>query len=123
MIFLARCCECSPQNNQRKAHGMLGCAPGQHLTLADLRAMKILPRETVDAFAALLTDPRPRGRRVAFVVAPTLVRNQLLRALAGRDDRYFAEPAEAKAWLLEEGETALRPPHAPKEVPLLRSVA
>lgn len=91
---------------RRKAHKLLGCAPGRHLTLTDLRAMHILPQETVAAFAALLTDPQSRAHRLAFVVAPTLVRSQLLRALAGRDSRCFADRAEAEAWLLEEDEAA-----------------
>jgi hypothetical protein len=86
---------------RRKAHAMLRCAPGRHFTLTDLRAMKILPRATVDAFATLLTDRQSRARRLAFVVAPTLVLSQLTRVLAGRDARSFADPAEAEAWLLE----------------------
>lgn len=100
---------------RKEAHAMLGCARGQHVTLADLRAMKALPHETVDAFAELLTDPQSRARRLAFVVAPTLVRSQLMRALAGRDSRCFDEPAEAEAWLLEEDKAvgeAILPPAA-----------
>jgi hypothetical protein len=102
-----------------KAHAKLACAPGQHVTLTDLRAIKILPQKTVDAFSAHLTDPQTRVRRLAFVVAPTLVRPQLMRALAGRDSsdtRCFANPAEAEAWLLEEDEAA-------REIASLRAVA
>jgi hypothetical protein len=86
---------------RRKAHAKLACAPGRHVTLTDLRAMNILPQETVGAFGALLTDPQSRARRLAFVVGPTLVRSQLVRALAGRDSRCFADPVEAEAWLLK----------------------
>jgi enoyl-CoA hydratase/carnithine racemase len=96
-----------------KARAMLGCATGRHVTLADLREMNILPHETVDAFGALLTDPQSRARRLAFVVASTHVRSQLMRALVGRDSRCFADPAEAEAWLLEEdiaGREAVLPP-------------
>jgi hypothetical protein len=64
--------------------------------------MDILPHGTVDAFGVLLTDPQSRARRLAFAVAPTLVRSQLIRALAGRDSRFFADPAEAEAWLFGE---------------------
>jgi hypothetical protein len=87
---------------RRKAHAELACAPGQHVTLTDLRAMKILPQDTVGAFGALLTDPQSRARRLAFVTAPTLVRSQLTRALAGRDGRCFTDSAEAEAWLMAE---------------------
>lgn len=91
-----------------KAHAKLTCAPGQHVTLTDLRAIKILPQETVSAWTAHLTDPQTRVHRLAFLVGPTLVRNQLMRALAGRDSRRtrcFTDPAEAEAWLLEKGES------------------
>jgi hypothetical protein len=92
---------------RREAHAKLTCAPGQHVTLTDLRAIKILPQDTVDAWTAHLTDSQTRVRRLAFVVGPTLVRNQLDRVLAGRDSRRtrcFADPAEAEAWLLDERE-------------------
>jgi hypothetical protein len=87
---------------RRAAHAKLTCAPGRHLTLADLRAVKIMPQETVSAFATLLTRPESRARRLAFVVSATLVRNQLTRILAGRDGRYFAHREEAEAWLLSD---------------------
>lgn len=87
---------------RRRAHAELGCAPNRHLTLNDVRAMKIQPQDTVAAFRELLADPQYRSRRLAFVAAPTLARSQLMRALAGRDSRCFADPAEAEAWLLAE---------------------
>jgi hypothetical protein len=93
-----------------KAHAKLTCPPGQHVTLSDLRAIKILPQETVIAWTAHLTDPQTRVRRLAFLVGPTLVRNQLTRALAGRDSRRtrcFTDQAEAEAWLLEDDDAAL----------------
>jgi hypothetical protein len=111
---------------REKAHAMLGCAPGQHVTLTDVRAMNIVPHETVDAFASLLTDPQSRARRLAFIVAPTHVRSQLMRALAGRDSRCFADPAEAEAWLLEEdkaGREAVPRRSSWNKVPFLRAVA
>jgi hypothetical protein len=108
---------------RRKVHARLECATGRHVTLTDLRAMSILPQETVDAFAILLTDPQSIARRLAFVVGPTLVRSPLLRALGGRDARFFADPAEAKAWLLDEDEGAARRPPARHKPPYLRAVA
>ena len=95
---------------RRKAHAKLTCPPGQHVTLTDLRAIKILPQETVMAWTAHLTDPQTRVRRLAFLVGQTLVRNQLTRALAGRDSRRtrcFTDLAEAEAWLMEEDDAAL----------------
>lgn len=91
---------------RRKAHEALGCAPNQHLTLNDVREMKIQPQQTVAAFQALLADPEYRSRRLAFVASPTLARSQLMRALAGRDSRCFEDPEEAEAWLLEKDERA-----------------
>jgi len=95
---------------RRKAHAKLTCAPGQHVTLTDLRAINILPQKTVSAWTAHLTDPQTRVRRLAFLVGPTLVRSQLTRVLAGRDSRRarcFTDPAEAEAWLLEEDDAVL----------------
>lgn len=83
------------------AHRRLRCAPGTHVTLTDLRGLEMVPHDTADAFAALLTDPLSRARRLAFLVTPTLVRSQLIRVLAGRTGRLFTDAAEAEAWLLE----------------------
>jgi hypothetical protein len=90
---------------RRKVHARLRCASGRHVTLTDVRALKILPRETVDAFTQLLAHPQSRARRLAFVVAPTLLRGQLTRMLAGRDCRLFSDPVEAEAWLMAEDES------------------
>jgi hypothetical protein len=87
---------------RREAHAALGCAPNQHLTLNDVREMKIQPQETVAAFHLLLADREYRSRRLAFVVSPTLARSQLMRALAGREGRCFDDPRAAEAWLLED---------------------
>jgi hypothetical protein len=114
---------------RRKAHARLACAPGQHVTLTDLRAINILSQEMVGAWCAHLTDPNTQVRRLAFVVGPTLVAGQLMRALVGRDTsntRRFADPAEAEAWLMEdctsrEAESGRRP--APKPVSPLRDMA
>ncbi|HEY1606529.1 MAG TPA: hypothetical protein VGF77_13130 [Allosphingosinicella sp.] len=87
---------------RREAHGRLLCAPNAHVTLNDIRRLKIQPPETVAAFRAMLAAPDYRSRRLAFVAGPTLARNQLLRALAGRDARCFDDPITAEAWLLRE---------------------
>lgn len=97
---------------RRRAHARLTCPPNAHLTLNDVRGMKIQPQEAVAAFQAMLADSAWRSRRLAFVVAPTLARGQLARALAGRPEaRLFEDIAEAEAWLLA------------AEAPTLRSAA
>jgi hypothetical protein len=84
---------------RRVAHGRLRCGPNRHLTINDLREMKIQPQETVASFGALLAAPEYRSRRLAFVIGRTLARSQLSRALASRDARCFESVAEAEAWL------------------------
>src|SRR4051812_4853756 len=69
---------------RREAHAQLYCGPNEHLTLNDLTSMKIQSQEMVDAFRAVLADPEYKSRRLAFVVAPTLARTQLFRALDSR---------------------------------------
>jgi hypothetical protein len=87
---------------RRRAHDELGCAPNQHLTLNDLRGMKIQSQEVVATFREMLADPALRSRRLAFVAGPTLARSQLMRALNGRDARCFEQIEEAEAWLFAE---------------------
>jgi hypothetical protein len=95
---------------RRQAHARLVCPPNCHVTLYDLRDMKIQPQDSVAAFRQMLSDPQYRSRRLAFVVAPTLAKMQLLRAIGGRDARFFEHPAEAEAWLFahDEEETPRR---------------
>jgi hypothetical protein len=87
---------------RQRAHAQLRCGPNQHLTINDLRGMKIQSQEAVACFRELLADPACRSRRLAFVAAPTLARSQLMRALDGRDARCFDNPEEAEAWLLDD---------------------
>ena len=93
---------------RRAAHEALAWPANAHVTLNDIRAMEPQPYTTVDAFAAMLAAPEYRSRRLAFVVSPNLARSQVLRALASRAGRCFADPASAEAWLLEEDEAPLR---------------
>jgi hypothetical protein len=81
------------------AHRRLACAPNRHLTLNDVRGMKIQSQQAVAAFQRMLADPDYRSRRLAFVVDQTLALFQLERALANRDARCFATVAEAEDWL------------------------
>lgn len=84
---------------RRRAHLALHCGANQHLTINDLRGMKIQPQESVAAFQKMLGAPEYRSRRLAFVIGPTLARTQLSRALSGRDARCFSTMIEAEAWL------------------------
>lgn len=86
---------------RRQAHAQLCCGPNQHVTLNDVRELKIQPQETVLAFQQMLADPEYRSRRLAFVTASTLATGQLMRALDGRPGRRFDDPQAAEAWLLE----------------------
>jgi hypothetical protein len=93
---------------RRQAHDKLSCPANAHLTLNDLRELKIQPQDVVAAFREMLAAPYYRSRRLAFVVGPTLARNQLTRALANRDARCFDDPISAEAWLLRADEGAPR---------------
>ena len=94
---------------RREAHEALGWPRNTHVTLNDVRGMKIQAQDIVDAFQHILADPDFRSRRLAFIAGPTLARLQLERALAGRADvRCFEDLDEAEAWLFEEEPAALR---------------
>jgi hypothetical protein len=80
-------------------HGRLTCGPNQHVTLSDLRAMKVQAQDMVAAFQDLLADPAYRSRKLAFVIDRTLARSQLMRALNGRTAKCFENRAEAEQWL------------------------
>ena len=96
-----------------RAHERLTCGPNQHLTLNDVRGMSIQPRDAVAGFQAMLADPAHRSRRLAFVVAPTLARGQLARALSDRGEtRMFEDLREAEAWLLDRDESAEASPRS-----------
>ena len=82
------------------AHEQLTSAPHQHVTLVDVRDMKIQQQDVVKTFGAVLADPRHHSRKLAFVVALSLARMQLLRATAHRTAQYFSTIEEAEAWLM-----------------------
>lgn len=84
------------------AHKTLTCGPNEHVTLVDVRDMKIQPQDIVQAFGSVLANPRYRSRKLAFVVALSLARMQLLRAAAGRNAKFFNNLKDAEAWLLSD---------------------
>ena len=81
------------------AHAQLTCAPNAHVTLNDIRDMKIQPQQSVDGFRAILADPLYRSRKLAFIVSPTLARTQVMRALDRREAQCFEDSWRAEAWL------------------------
>lgn len=90
-------------HERRIAHRRLTCGPNRHLTLNDLRDMKIQPQQSVVAFREMLADSVYRSRKLAFVAAPTLARSQLMRALNGREAKCFEDVASAETWLFADG--------------------
>ena len=87
---------------RREAHAALGWPPNLHMTLNDLRGMKIQTQESVDAFREMLAAPEYRSRRLAFVAGRTLARSQLMRALDNRHAQCFENLADAEDWLFAE---------------------
>ena len=85
-----------------EAFARLRCPISQHLALSDVREMKIQSQDMVEAFGALLADPRTQARRLAFLVGPSLTRSQLQRAIGGRDAQCFTDEREARRWLLDD---------------------
>jgi len=85
---------------RERAHEALGLPANAHMTLNDVRRMKIQSPEMVEAFRTMLADPAYRSRRLAFVAGPTLARSQLMRALSGRDAQCFETVEEAETFLL-----------------------
>ena len=94
---------------RKKAHAELGLAPNAHMTLNDLRGMKVQSQETVRAFQAILTAPEYRSRRLAFVVDRNLAAMQLERTLIARQAQIFTDIESAERYLMaDEDSAALR---------------
>ncbi len=87
---------------RRQALAALGLPRNAHLTLNDLRDMKIQAQDVIQAFQKGLAVPEEKARRLAIVVDATMARGQANRAIASADTRYFTDPAEAEAWLFAE---------------------
>lgn len=85
----------------------LSCPPNAHVTMIDVRDLKIQSQETMDSFESLLSAREYRSRRLALVVAQTLARTQIERALASRPNvGCFSSPYDAVAWLFDEDDSA-----------------
>ena len=78
----------------------LRCGRNEHVTLVDIRAMKIQAQEMVSAFRAMIVAPETRARRLALVVGNSTVRMQVRRLVVSPDIACFDEPTAAEFWLL-----------------------
>ncbi len=94
---------------RKKAHEELGLPRNAHMTLNDLRGMKVQSQDTVRAFQAILTAPEYRSRKLAFVVDRNLAAMQLERTLVARDAQMFTDVPSAERYLFaDEGAEPLR---------------
>ena len=91
---------------RKKAHAELGMPPNKHMTLNDLRDMKVQSQDTVRAFQAMLTAPEYRSRKLAFVVDRNLAAMQLERTLIARDAQIFTDVASAERYLFADEDNA-----------------
>lgn len=95
---------------RRKAHAELGLPRNQHVTLNDIRGMKIQHQQVVAAFHAGLAVAEEKARKTAVIVVTSLARAQALRAVADPSVGYFTDVEAAEDWLfgVEECEMPLR---------------
>lgn len=91
---------------RKKAHAELGLPANAHMTLNDVREMKVQSQDTVRAFQAMLTAPEYRSRKLAFVVDRNLAAMQLERTLIARDAQIFTDIPSAERYLFAEEERA-----------------
>ena len=88
----------------------LRCGAREHVSLTDIRDMQIQSQEMVAAFARVLADPSSQSKRLGLVVASTLARMQIRRALGDRIEngaRIFTDLAEAERWVLQGDEGSI----------------
>lgn len=86
---------------RRKALAELGLPPNAHVTLNDLRGMRVQQQEVIQAFQKGLAVPEEKARRLAIIVDAAMARGQANRAINSEDTRYFTDLASAEAWLFE----------------------
>ena len=82
----------------------LGCAPGAHLVLVDLRNAVLQGQEVYARMQALVGSAT--ARRVALVASSPLARMQTRRLQVREDIIMFAEMEDAQAWLFERASQA-----------------
>lgn len=86
---------------RREALAALGLPRNAHLTLNDLRAMKVQPQDVIQAFQKGLAVPEEKARKLAIIVDAAMARGQANRAINSADTRYFTDLESAEAWLFE----------------------
>ena len=91
---------------RRRALAALGLPQGAHITLNDLRGMKIQQQEVIQAFQQGLAVPGEKARKLAIVVDAAMARGQANRAINSADTRYFTDVDSAEAWLFAEERSA-----------------
>jgi hypothetical protein len=92
---------------RRKALAELGLPRNQHMTMTDVRGMKIQAQDVILSFQAGLAVPEEKARKLAIVVDAAMARGQANRAINSVDTRYFTDPDAAETWLFA-GEPATR---------------
>lgn len=91
---------------RREAHAALGLPRNAHLTLNDLRDMKIQQQEVIQAFQQGLAVPGEKARKLAIVIDAAMARAQANRAINASDTRYFTDAESAEAWLFADAVAA-----------------
>ena len=84
---------------RRQAHAALGLPRNAHMTLNDLRGMKVQQQEVIQAFQKGLAAPAEKARKLAIVVDAAMAKAQANRAINSDDTRYFTDLQAAEAWL------------------------
>src|SRR5207253_3335000 len=84
---------------RRKAHARLGLPRNAHMTLNDLRGMKIQAPKVIAVFQQGLAVPQEKARKLASIVDAAMARGQANQAIKSVDTRYFTEIEPAEAWL------------------------
>jgi hypothetical protein len=82
-----------------RAVAALGCAPHQHLTLADIRQMAIQSQKAVEAFMGLVGSEGIRSQKLAFITSRSLARMQARRLTSRPGVEFFDDIESAEAWL------------------------
>lgn len=91
---------------RRKALAALGLPRNAHMTLTDVRGMKIQAQHVIESFQKQLAVPEEKARKLAIVVDAVMARCQASRAINSVDTRYFIDVEAAEDWLFAEERSA-----------------
>ena len=84
----------------RQSVALLGCAPGRHLILVDLRNAVLQGQEVYARLQSLIGSAT--ARRIALVASSPLARMQTKRLQVNEHIVLFADLDDANAWLFDE---------------------